>query len=311
LGFFQSFTGTYAVGAVIYAALGDTMQSNAYIKQVQDAMPYGLLSTDFSFSAGVPGLIYTAEYLNWYFQKNVINASSIDALARYLIERGVYFGKQYGNGTYLLWKYGNDWKAFGQGQGMLGTLQYLLSTDYVFRNASALALVKATVDMMVDMLLPSGQFPDPSAAPDPDDQYPLVQWCHGAPGALQLYSRAYEVFRNPKYLAAAELAADYTWKRGLLTKGLMTCHGISGNAYMILTLYRATNNDKYLWRAIKFQEFVLHTPIVSDITLMRLPTPSPFSVWQGSWTGAALLWSDMLNIMDAESWCIPGIENCL
>lgn len=34
---------------------------------------------------------------------------------------------------------------------------------------------------------------------------------------------------------------------------------------MLIYLYKATNNEKYLWRALKFQEFVLDTPIVSSI----------------------------------------------
>lgn len=59
----------------------------------------------------------------------------------------------------------------------------------------------------------------------------LVQWCHGAPGPLLLFARAYEAWGDPRYLAWAEDAADVVWARGLLRKGNGLCHGVSGNAY--------------------------------------------------------------------------------
>jgi len=328
LGFFGSFTGTYAVAAVIYSALGDTTSSNKFIQQVQQAMPHGINYTDFSFDTGVAGLMQSGLYLNWYFKKNVITETSINALAEYLIERGVYFGKKYGNGTYLLWDYAaifGGYKSYGQGHGMFGTLQRLMDTDYVLKNKTVLSMVRSTMDLLVSMQLPSGQFPDPFSLSSSStfgehgtfgieavaaDLYPLVQWCHGAPGAMALYTRAWQVFGDTKYLVAAERAANYTWIRGLLAKGLTPCHGITGNAYMFLILYRATQNERYLWRALKFQEFVLDTPIVSDLNQMRVPTPSPYSVWLGSWAGASLIWGDMLNIAP-QQWCVPGFESCL
>lgn len=59
----------------------------------------------------------------------------------------------------------------------------------------------------------------------------LVQWCHGAPGPLLLFARAYETWNDPRYLAWAEDAADVVWARGFLRKGNGLCHGVAGNAY--------------------------------------------------------------------------------
>ena len=51
------------------------------------------------------------------------------------------------------------------------------------------------------------------------------------------------------YLNEAKKCGEVTWHRGLLKKGYGLCHGVSGNAYSFLDLYRATNDKKYLHRA--------------------------------------------------------------
>lgn len=64
-----------------------------------------------------------------------------------------------------------------------------------------------------------------------------VQWCHGAAGMIPVLVQAYKLFNNATYLEAARLAADFTFEKGILTKGMHLCHGVSGNAYMLLYLY--------------------------------------------------------------------------
>ena len=63
---------------------------------------------------------------------------------------------------------------------------------------------------------------------DVDDN--LVQWCHGAPGMISLFSRLYILTGKEKYLEVVLSAAEVTWKKGLLTKSLSLCHGVVGNA---------------------------------------------------------------------------------
>ena len=60
-----------------------------------------------------------------------------------------------------------------------------------------------------------------------------VQWCHGAPTAIPVFIEAYKVFGESKYLEAANIAADYTFKYGVITKGMGLCHGTASNVYMI------------------------------------------------------------------------------
>ena len=44
------------------------------------------------------------------------------------------------------------------------------------------------------------------------------------------------------------------WKRGLLRKGYGICHGVSGNAYTFLALFKQTSDPVYLHRALKVNE---------------------------------------------------------
>jgi hypothetical protein len=87
----------------------------------------------------------------------------------------------------------------------------------------------------------------------------LVHWCHGAPGAVFLWCAAHEVLggADAAYLRAAERAGELVWARGLLKKGPGLCHGVSGNAYALLRLWRATRDDKWLQRARAFAGFMV------------------------------------------------------
>ena len=69
----------------------------------------------------------------------------------------------------------------------------------------------------------------------------LVHWCHGATGTVPLLCKAYTLTHNMDYLKAAISAAKLIWERGLLKKGLAMCHGVAGNAYAFLQLYKVAS----------------------------------------------------------------------
>ena len=58
-------------------------------------------------------------------------------------------------------------------------------------------------------------------------------------------------YGEDKYLDAALGCGDVIWERGLLKKGYGLCHGVAGNAYAFLALYRVTGDAKHLARAQK------------------------------------------------------------
>ena len=113
--------------------------------------------------------------------------------------------------------------------------------------------------------------------------------CHGAPGAVFLFSQAYAVLGERRFLEAAMRAGEVVWTRGLLRKGPGACHGISGNAYALLRLYKTTQDDKWLHRALQFAEFMQ-----SEEFKRGARTPDhPRSLFEGQ-AAAACLYADLL-----------------
>jgi len=216
-------------------------------------------------------------------------------------------GVKEGTDGHLAWKNTvyPDILFWGQGHGSTGVIHQLLDIPELVANETVAQYIKNTLDYYLTLQLPDGNFPTPQMPPYPPDPDILVQWCHGAPGFMATLTHGYKVFGNENYLKSADKASDAVWNRGILTKGLMLCHGVSGNSYMFLYMYKETNMPKYLYRAIKFQEYTLSQPIMVDPTIMRQPTPSPFMFFQGSYGGATILWSDMLT---GKSYNMPGMD---
>ena len=71
--------------------------------------------------------------------------------------------------------------------------------------------------------------------------------------------------------AAAVKAGEVVWERGLLLKGLGLCHGIAGNAYAFLTLWRFTRKQLYLDRAKAFGQAMLNPDVLRAIAQQTDP----------------------------------------
>ena len=67
-----------------------------------------------------------------------------------------------------------------------------------------------------------------------------------------MFLAAYRQFGDKKYLKAAKDCGEAIWHRGLLLKGNGLCHGITGNTYPFLSLYRETQDVKWRTRAYRF-----------------------------------------------------------
>lgn len=66
-------------------------------------------------------------------------------------------------------------------------------------------------------------------------------------GAVFLFCQASESLgpqTGAPFLAAALRAGQAVWDRGLLKKGPGLCHGVSGSAYALLRLYKATGDTR-------------------------------------------------------------------
>jgi len=301
VGFLESYTGVLSVAAIIYDIQGETEPSQKFITEVQNA--FTLSTTIDTFDEGRAGLLYCGVLLNKYFNQSIFSTQLL-TVAYQLVADGL----KYGNSSVLQWPNVVVPSVFfiGQGHGSAGVIQTFLEIPELLANQTVVGYIRNTLDYYMSVQFPDGNFPTPLVPPYPNTSDVLVQWCHGAPGFMPLLTRAYQLWGDTKYLASADLASNCTWMRGILTKGLMLCHGVSGNTYQFLYMYNALQNPKYLWRAIKFQEYALSTPILTNPAIMRVPTPSPYAMFDGSYCGAIAIWSDMLtSISNAH---MPGFE---
>lgn len=112
------------------------------------------------------------------------------------------------------------------------------------------------------------------------------------------------MFGDEQLLRAAEIVSDVVWKRGLLRRvGL--CHGISGNAYVFLSLYRVTGNGKHLYRAISFASFALDGAESLIKNGEMHGGDHPYSLFEGQ-GGMAALFFDMVTPSESR---FPGYDS--
>lgn len=83
----------------------------------------------------------------------------------------------------------HDSYYLGAAHGLSGILYLLLQIKEYLTETELNTLIKPTVDYLDSLRFPSGNFP--SSLGREHDKY--VQWCHGAPGFLYLFSQAYKV----------------------------------------------------------------------------------------------------------------------
>lgn len=88
------------------------------------------------------------------------------------------------------------------------------------------------------------------------------------------------------------------WNRGLLRR-VGICHGISGNAYAFLALYRLTGNVEFLYRAKAFSCFLLDRAHKLMSKGEMHGGESPYSLFEGI-GGMACLFLDMVQPTNAR-----------
>ena len=185
----------------------------------------------------------------------------------------------------LLWKW-HDTHYLGAAHGVVGILHTLLclspqelsilNEEFDIHNK-----IQQTIKALYDKYCwPSGNLD--SSIKDPRyhrhqrvDR--LVHWCHGATGHVLLLMKAYEVYKDIKYMQrAAQIADNVLWKRGLLKKGVGLCHGISGNAYALQAVGRYENRAVTTRRVHAFARFALE-----HLSSLENVPDDPYSLYNG------------------------------
>ncbi|KAK6047362.1 lanthionine synthetase C-like protein [Cooperia oncophora] len=126
---------------------------------------------------------------------------------------------------------------------------------------------------------------------------------NGAAGVILLCLTMWKRYGGQKYLKAALRCGELIWNKGVLKKGPGICHGVGGNGYALLMLYRACGDEEWLQRARCFGLMILD----SNIRAAQRTPDSPFSLFEGL-SGALCFLVDLLpeNIDRAQFPLVSG-----
>jgi lantibiotic modifying enzyme len=284
-------SGVYAVASAIYKAIGDTKQSDNFRKMYQEA---GNICKDIHFLTcgsdelfvGRAGYVLGALWLSKETNTE-LPQSDVYTLCDIMVESGRKYAERQRCPCPLMYSYYKV-EYLGAAHGLCTILQALLSVPgYLATNPAHARDIKTSVDYLLSLQDHQGNFP--CASDEIGEQSELVHWCHGAAGMIYLMAKAYLVWHERKYLNSCEKMGELIWARGLLKKGPGICHGVAGNGYAFLLLYRLTENPKYLYRAVSFAKFLQTPQFANDAR-----TPDyPFSLYEGI-AGTACFLGDLM-----------------
>lgn len=121
-------------------------------------------------------------------------------------------------------------------------------------------------------------------------------WCHGTAGYVHLWTTAYSMYGDAKYINLAEKSAWHTWTELDKTSSNLCC-GLSGQSYALINIYKYTGDKKWLERARKIGNIAING--IGSYNLRN------HSLYKGD-VGVALLAEELSN---PEYACMPLFES--
>ncbi|CAD7931364.1 unnamed protein product [Amoebophrya sp. A25] len=91
-------------------------------------------------------------------------------------------------------------------------------------------------------------------------------------------SRIHQIDPQREYYREALRLGEVLWKNGVLKKNASLCHGLSGNGFCFLALYRATSDDMWLRRAHVFARLIQEKHAANE---WEHPPDRPYSLFEG------------------------------
>jgi len=139
----------------------------------------------------------------------------------------------------------------GAAHGVVGILQMVISCP-LDTIAAHIPIILQTVEWLLHVQCEDGNWSSRASEEPPIEKQELLQWCHGAPGLVILFStilkRAFEFSISPglqlKLRAAIDRASDLIYREGFLTKGVGLCHGVSGSVFALLAASEVLDGDE-------------------------------------------------------------------
>lgn len=294
--------GIFALGAAAAKCFGNKQEVDRYVKLLGEIGKESALvvssdrnGTPYELLYGRAGYLWATLFVNKQLGYEAISAN----IVRPILDSIIAGGRAKGSETSCPLMYQWHGKAYwGAAHGLAGIMHCLLHFQLKEEDTEA---VKCVLKYMIENRFPESKN-YPSRKGNKEDK--LVQWCHGAPGLALTLCKAAEVFpEEPDFKKAAVEAAEVVWERGLLRK-VGICHGISGNAYTFLALYRLLGEDVYLHRAKAFGCFLLDCARNLIASGDMHGGDHPYSLFEGL-AGMSFLWLDLVN---PESAKFPGYE---
>ncbi|CAI9283626.1 unnamed protein product [Lactuca saligna] len=272
--------GVSALGVVVAKQSNDNHLFNHYLTRFKEIKLPKDLPNELLY--GRAGYLWACLFINKNLGENIISSTHMREIKDEIIKAGrnmstsecplmyEWYGKRY----------------WGAAHGLAGIMNVLMDMDLT---EDELKDVKVTLIYMINNRFSSGNY----RSSEGSNSDHLIHWCHGAPGMALTLTKAATVFGSDEFLKAAIDAGEVVWKRGLLKK-VGICHGISGNAYVFLSLYRLTGNIKFLYRAKAFATFLYHKSQTLITQGSMHGGDRPFSLFEGI-GGAAYLFLDMVD----------------
>uniref|UniRef100_A0A8C9WIM0 LanC-like protein 2 n=1 Tax=Scleropages formosus TaxID=113540 RepID=A0A8C9WIM0_SCLFO len=291
--------GPLAVGAVVHHKLKNQAESQECLTRLLQ-LQRSVVSSDSDIPDellyGRAGYLYALLYVNKEIGPNTVDDAVIAKVVGAILESGKNLSKEEKKTERCPLLYEWHKKQYvGAAHGLAGIYYMLMQPGAKVSQEVLTELVRPSVDYVRHKKFRSGNYP--SSLSNETDR--LVHWCHGAPGVVHVLLMAHKVFKEEKYLKDAVDCGEVIWQRGLLRKGYGICHGTAGNGYSFLSLYHATQEKKYLYRACKFAEWCLDYGTHG----CRIPD-RPYSLFEGM-AGAIHYLSD---VVQPETSCFPAFE---
>lgn len=290
--FLTGHAGPLALNAVVSHSQGNKEECQKMIAKLKTFSAYVLdESSDVpdELLYGRAGYLHSLLFVNANISPPPIEDELFRQVIALIIKSGTAYSASRGFKSPIMYAW-HDSEYLGGAHGLAGILYLLLQARQYLTEVQLEQVVKPALHFLQQLQYPSGNFP--SSIGSHSDR--LVHWCHGAPGMTMLFTLAYEVYKEKKFLDLAIQCGEVIWARGLLRKGYSICHGVSGNAYSFLNLFQHTKDAKHLYRACKFAEWSM-----DHGTHQNRNPDRPFSLFEGL-AGVIYFLLDMQNPTSAK-----------
>eukprot|EP01064_Diplonema_japonicum_P012679 TRINITY_DN2006_c0_g2_i1.p1 TRINITY_DN2006_c0_g2~~TRINITY_DN2006_c0_g2_i1.p1 ORF type:complete len:492 (+),score=71.28 TRINITY_DN2006_c0_g2_i1:52-1527(+) len=273
---------------------------NTAILQKQKTSKDGISLEDCTLDTGLSGMLYGALLYNTFYKSTIVDTEIIANLAKWILDFGVETGVGLGT-NYLQYESFSNCYLWGPGHGSSGIVKTIFTAVNTYpeklsfimeKNGKYYVALQNTIDFYVSIQLEDGNIPTNieggCKAHYGSDNDARVQWCHGAPGFLNIFLEAGLRFENASYTEAGIKTATVTWNRGLLVKGTMFCHGIGGNVNMFHEaskfLAQMNNTHEADVMAYRAKQFTLWTLDWGNLNATRLTQSNEgYSMYQGNY----------------------------